>query len=585
MKLNRRLCFFAFGHLLLSNGLCGSLSEPGAIWQPLGPFGGPAEVVVTSPATTGLLLAGSPNSLLFRSDDQGRTWRHLHFPAELGSSLHAILPHPANAQELLVGVSPDSGGSGLYRSTDGGATWQPHPAFDRQAVWALTHFRGDARIIAAGAGSGVHLSRDGGATWKLISPPGSDDLRPTVSVAFDPRNAGIVYAGTPHLPWKTADGGVTWQSIHTGMLDDSDVFSIDVDPDRPARVFASACSGIYRSLNAGALWTKLRGSADASFRTYVIVRDPHAANQVWAGTTHGLMRSADGGATWQTAARHSVKAIAFDVRQRGWMMLATRDAGLVSSADGVTFTAANQGFANRGFFALAASTQGRLLLAGESNGVLQSANGGGTWKAMPGAPARRLLMLSACAGGRVFGAGPGVLTAETGTAWRTLSATPAPVRSIACLNAPSLVAASSRELFLSPDSGKTWRPLLPGALPATGVEWNQLAAAASSTTLLAATSHGLLRSADAGARWEAADGELGQATVSSVLFHPTRAAHAFAAQFDRVFASTDEGRSWRALPSRGLERAAVRALAILPDSPARLFALVAGRGVFFLNLE
>ncbi len=561
------------------------MSESGAIWQPLGPFGGPAEVVVTSPATPGLLFAGSPNSLLFRSDDHGRTWRHLPFPAELGSSLHALLPHPANGQELLAGVSPDSGGSGLYRSADGGATWRPHDAFQGQAVWALTHFRGDPRILAAGAASGVHLSRDGGATWQLISPPGSDDLRPTVSVAFDPNNAAIVYAGTPHLPWKTADGGRTWQSIHTGMLDDSDVFSIDVDPDRPARVFASACSGIYRSLNAGGLWTKLRGSADASFRTYVIVRDPHTPNQVWAGTTHGLMRSADGGVTWLTASRHSVKAIAFDVRQRGWMMLATRDAGLLTSADAKTFTAANQGYVNRGFFALAGATPGRLLLAGESGGVLHSAGGGGAWQALGGAPPRRLLMLSACAGGRVFGAGPGVLAAEAaGQTWRTLPPAPAPVRSIACLPAPSLVAASSRALFVSPDAGQSWRPLQ-STLPASGVEWNQLASDVSGATLLAATSHGLLRSSDAGARWEPAAGELGQATVSSVLFHPTRTAQAFAAQFDRVFASTDAGRSWRAVPARGLERAAVRALAILPDAPTRLFALVAGRGVFFLNLE
>ena len=92
------------------------------------------------------------------------------------------------------------------------------------------------------------------------------------------------------------------------MLDDSDVFSIDIDRRNPRRVLASACSGIYRSLSAGAMWGKLRGSADASFRTYVVAHDPHVAGRVWAGTTHGLMRSPDGGTTWRTVSRHSVKS-------------------------------------------------------------------------------------------------------------------------------------------------------------------------------------------------------------------------------------------------------------------------------------
>jgi hypothetical protein len=57
------------------------------------------------------------------------------------------------------------------------------------------------------------------------------------------------------------------------MLDDSDVFSIEVDRRNPTRVLASACSGIYRSSTSGATWTKLRGSADSSFRTYVIANE------------------------------------------------------------------------------------------------------------------------------------------------------------------------------------------------------------------------------------------------------------------------------------------------------------------------
>jgi hypothetical protein len=52
----------------------------------------------------------------------------------------------------------------------------------------------------------------------------SRELQPVVSIATDSKDSTIIYAGTPHLPWKTVDDGEHWTSIHTGMVDDSDVF-------------------------------------------------------------------------------------------------------------------------------------------------------------------------------------------------------------------------------------------------------------------------------------------------------------------------------------------------------------------------
>ena len=89
-----------------------------------------------------------------------------------------------------------------------------------------------------------------GESWTAISPANDPELRPVVSLAFHPANPGIIYAGTTHLPWRTLDGGAHWESIHSGMIDDSDVFSIAVDAQSPATVFASACSGVYRSGDA-----------------------------------------------------------------------------------------------------------------------------------------------------------------------------------------------------------------------------------------------------------------------------------------------------------------------------------------------
>lgn len=563
----------------------------GAVWEPLGPFGGPAEYVVTSPSTSQLLLAGAPNALLFRSRDGGASWQHLAFPAELASSLHVILPHPTDSQRWFTGVSPDSGGSGLFESLDGGDTWEARPLFAGKAVWAMAHFPGDPRVMVLGASDGIYRSNDGGRMWQRISPFQDENLKPVVSVAFDPGKPDVIYAGTPHLPWKTTDGGKRWQSIHTGMSDDSDVFSIHVDRDDPQRVFASACSGIYRSLSAGRLWAKLRGAADASFRTYIIARDPHVKQRVWAGTTHGLMMSTDGGTIWRTAVKHSVKSIAFDPRAAGTLYLATRDAGLQKSVDGgKTFQAMNRGYANRSFFALAAVRSG-LWLAGEGTGLLQSADAGKSWTKATISPAERVLMIAACqSNSTLFAGGTGFLRSAAGpAAWRTLAEPRRePVRSVACDGGgATIVAASSRSAYSSADAGRSWTALAAGS---SELEWNQVAvspaaAAAPGGVWLAATSHGLLRSADRGRSWERTTGELSAATVASVISHPQRAGQVYAAQYNQVFVSTDDGRNWRALATAGLDRGVVRALAILPEAPNRLYALVAGRGVFVTELE
>ncbi len=535
--------------------------------------------MVTSPSTPNLLLAGSPNAMLYRSLDAGASWTHLPFPGELASTLHVILPHPTSAGRMLVGVSPDSGGSGLFLSVDSGQTWSAVAAFSGKDVWALAHFPADPRMIVAGAADGVYQSEDAGETWRRMSPEQNVGLKPVVAVAIHPTKRDIVYAGTPHLPWKTVNGGRTWQSAHTGMLDDSDVFSIEVDRRNPTRVLASACSGIYRSITSGATWTKLRGSADSSFRTYVIVHDPHVAGRVWAGTTHGLMRSADGGATWRTAAKHSVKSIAFDVSRAGTLYLATRDAGLLKTTDAATFVPVNRGFVNRGFFALAGYNES-LWLSGEGIGMLESPDGGHDWK--KGAARDRVLMMSTCReNGAVFVGGANFLRQFLGNTWTTISEPRRePVRSVACLG-PLLFAVSSRGAYHSPDGGKTWAEL---PSPDASIEWNQLAASTGGA-LLAATSHGLMRSTDSGRTWAPAPGDLGLATVASVLAHPERNNHLFAAQHDRIFFSTDDGRQWAPLPTQGLERAAIRALAVAKGKPGRLYALAAGRGVFAIDLE
>jgi len=128
----------------------------------------------------------------------------------------------------------------------------------------------------------VFLSRDDGEHWVRISPESNQALKPVVALAFDTTSSQIVYAGTPHLPWKTVDGGMSWEPTHIGMQDDSDVFSIHVDETRPLRLFASAWQRHLPQRRSGRQLDEIPEASGASFRTYQITQDPTQPNIMFA---------------------------------------------------------------------------------------------------------------------------------------------------------------------------------------------------------------------------------------------------------------------------------------------------------------
>jgi photosystem II stability/assembly factor-like uncharacterized protein len=590
---------------------------PAQVWRSLGPFGGPMEVVAAHPRAGGLLLAASHHGVLFSSSNGGDAWRAVGFPAAFQSALHTIWMNPADPRHWLVGVSQDHGGSGLYQTNDAGATWRPEPTFAGRVVYSLAST--SPRWLAAGTDDGVWRSPDAGQSWNRISPPNHPELRPVVSLAFHPADPKVLLAGTTHLPWRTADGGQRWESVHAGMLDDSDVFSIAVDSTRPDRIWASACSGMYRSLNGGRSWTRLRGSADASFRTYVIAQDPRQPDRLLAGTTHGLLRSTDGGATWRKTRAETVKSAAFDAVKPDRAYIAS-PAGLFRSDDGgatfqkihngyttwslhtmvasrtglrvaglgdpwwsgdggATWTRDSSGTTDRNRSVLAASvcsTNPDLIVIAGRDAVETSRNSGAKWTPLPPPVPRPAATAVLASPDRVWIAlREGVFAGSwNGTSWvRMRPPGNEPVRLLAEL-APRIIAAEPRRAVISNDGGKSWRAF---AQPLPAAEWYGFAATGS--TLLSATSHGLFRSRDEGRSWVRCE-ELGADTISTITSHPLRAEVLFAAQFGTVWVSTSGGGTWRRLAQQRIEHTAVRNIAVLTTYPDRVYVLTSNRGVF-----
>src|SRR5262249_43900757 len=187
---------------------------PAQQWQPLGPDGGSVRSLAYDPKNPDRIFLGTSAGRLFLSGDRGASWSRW---AQLGSPAEMVLDHiiidPSDPRKMYVAgwnaQAPNSDGD-LFRSQDGGRTWEVAPDLHGKSIRALALAGSDPRTLVAGGLDGVFRSRDGGATWQRISPENHAEIKNVESVAIDPARPEIIYAGTWHLPWKTEDGGTTW---------------------------------------------------------------------------------------------------------------------------------------------------------------------------------------------------------------------------------------------------------------------------------------------------------------------------------------------------------------------------------------
>jgi photosystem II stability/assembly factor-like uncharacterized protein len=328
---------------------------------------------------------------------------------------------------------------------------------------------------------------------------GDEELRRLDSLAIDPRDGNVIYAGTYHLPWKTTDGGKSWSPVIAGLIDDSDIMSLRVDATDPQRVYLSACSGIYRSENQGGSWTKLQGIPYAARRTQAIAQDAAQPKTLYAATTEGLWVTRDAGESWKrtTPKEWVINGVVVlrgtAAAQSGRVLIGTEGQGILVSDDaGETFSAANAGFTHPVVSQLAGDPRqaNHLLILLQTGGarLLESRDAGANWAPIPLAKSgpTKERELDAENVERIYGTPSGwLVTLRDGSLWLWDDA-----------------AGSWKEwkLRLAPgsatvskSSGKTKRPASPAPLRVVG---NSLAFAAGDLFIF--TDQGLLRCPPAG---------------------------------------------------------------------------------------
>ncbi|GLH71231.1 hypothetical protein GETHPA_27640 [Geothrix rubra] len=543
---------------------------------------------------------------VFRSLDGGRTFQKVLFKdADTGAVALAFDPSNPNTLYAALWAARQApwedgefsgGGSGLYKSTDGGTTWRPLGKGLPGAAQGLGRIgfavapSRPSRLYAqveAREGRGTYRSEDGGGTWtrvnaeRRVSGRGDD----FAEIRVDPRNPDLVYAANTST-YRSTDGGRTWTALK-GAPGGDDYHSIWINPKDPQQILLGADQGATLTVNGGKTWSSWYNQPTAQF--YHVATDRQFPYRVYGGQQEsgsvGIRSRGDSGAItfrdWHPVGVEEYgyvapdplhpdliyggKATRFDrrtgqtvdvspdpLRQGGWRFLRTMPL-MFSPVDPHT-----------------------LYLAG--NVLFKTTDGGQTWDVLSPDLSRTDLPTPPCVGTYA-----GTPAAKIGRRGVIYALAPSPKDG-------NLIWAGTDDglIHVTRDGGKSWRDVTPKGLP----PWSKIAGLEASrfdpSTCYAAVNalrlddlrpH-LLRTRDGGATWqEVVAGLPADGPVNVVREDPVRPGLLYAGTEQSVYVSFDAGEHWQSL-RRNLPATSIRDLVVHDDD---LVVATHGRSFWILD--
>jgi hypothetical protein len=383
-------------------------------WQALGPsnVGGRVRAIAFDPSATARILAGTASGGLWHSEDGGTTWRgNQDFLPNL--SVTTIAFDPVNPRNVYLGTGESSGGLvgvGVFRSADGGATWQylavtnpdanpdwrfvnrlaVHPSQPSILLAALTN---DTRTLGA-----IYRSSDSGTSWTKVS-----SLK-TLDIAFDPNNPSNALAGLDNgkLAWSS-DAGATWTqtsalvSAPSGRQNTAraEIAFARSQPGLAYTVIDNQDGELWRSSDSGRTWEQVSVpghlNKQGDYDNAIWVDPTNAGHVVVAGLD--VHQSRDGGVTftkvsdWRNApasphADHHALVSPPNFGPANPVLYNGNDGGIYRSPNINTVTTStwnnmNNGLAVTQFYSGAGRTAagGRVIGGTQDNGSLQLRSG------------------------------------------------------------------------------------------------------------------------------------------------------------------------------------------------------------------
>jgi len=340
-------------------------------WREVGPYrGGRSAAVAGVPGDRGTYYFGGTGGGVWKSTDAGRSW-HSVSDGFFGGSIGAVAVAAWDPNVIYAGTGEEtvrgnvSEGDGMWKSTDAGKTWKRAGLRDSRHIARIRiHPRNPDLVYAAVLGHlfgpngerGVYRSTDGGASWTRVLH--LDDETGAVDLAMDPTNPRVLYASlwrvrrTPYSLesggsgsglWKSTDGGDSWTDLsHNPGLPKGTlgIIGVTVSPTAADNVYAiveAEGGGVFRSRDGGKTWKRTSTDHELTQRAWYydrIFADPADAESVYVVNVF-FLHSKDGGKTFSAIRvphgdNHDLWIDAADPRR----MIESNDGGANVSEDG-----------------------------------------------------------------------------------------------------------------------------------------------------------------------------------------------------------------------------------------------------------
>ncbi len=325
--------------------------------------------IAIDPADRSVWYVATASSGIWKTENRGTTWTPI-FDDYASYSIGSIALDPSRPGVVWAGTGENTSqrsvgwGDGVYRSVDGGVRWTRMGLKDSGNIGkVIVHPEKPEVIYAAALGSlwapggdrGLYRSVDGGESWEaVLAISEHTGVADVIMDPFDPevlyasayqrrRHVGVLVAGGPESGvWKSVDGGDTWRDVTKGLPDgDLGRIAIAASPIQPNVVYALAAatmgrSGFYRSHDGGENWVRMSDYIVVDPQYYgELYPDPHRMDRVYAADVHFHVTD-DGGRTFRrvnSRFKHvDNHALVFDPEDPEYLLAGT-DGGLYESFD------------------------------------------------------------------------------------------------------------------------------------------------------------------------------------------------------------------------------------------------------------
>lgn len=308
---------------------------------------------------------------VWKTENAGTTWDPI-FDGQASYSIGYVELDPSDPSTVWVGTGEDVGGrhvgygDGIYKSTDDGRTWQHMGLEESEHIGTIVVHPEDSDVVwvsaqgplwSSGGQRGLYKTTDGGETWNRVL--GDDEWTGVTDLVMDPRDPDLLYAAT----WqrhrtvaaymgggpgsgihRSTDGGETWTQLRTGLPSSNmGKIGLAISPQDPDIVYAAIeldrrTGGVYTSWNRGESWERMSDAVSGGTGPHYyqeLYASPHQSGRLYLVSNYMLI-SDDHGATFE---RMNVQdkhvddhAVAFVDHDPNYVLVGT-DGGLYETFD------------------------------------------------------------------------------------------------------------------------------------------------------------------------------------------------------------------------------------------------------------